>query len=312
MTVEEILWWIGGVEMPKGDSGKAREAAVIWGQIADRIEASIRAADPMASDILSHNFGPGFEAFKKFWGNEFAPYPHELAAYCRRIQTVCNGYADAVDKMRFVLTVLAIQTYLNILFTIAYGWITGWMGTLAELAVIRDRAAIQAVAQRTLFQRIMIRLLEYLFDSIGYAAGQQLLQMGVFGVMDRFGDYDDDAKKMIGYDPYSLKANGVQFVQAVGANFAFDAASDLTVGAAGRVGPLGRFMSSGAGQRVVRFGGRMVGSNVYTVVGNMEQGKRPDEWLPTWQQEVDKLIIHGTRMAKNPAKGPIGSGRSGP
>ncbi|MEV0408099.1 hypothetical protein [Actinoallomurus sp. NPDC050550] len=312
MTVEEILWWIGGVEMPKGDSAKARQAAVIWGQIADRLESSIRTTDPMATDISTHNAGHGIDEFTKFWTKEFQPYPHELAAYCRRIQTVCNGYADAVDKMRFWLTVLAIQTYLNILFTIAYGWITGWAGTLAELAVIRNRAAFQAVAQRTLFQKIMIKLLEYLIDSIGYAAGQQLLQLGTFGVVDLFADYDADAKKIIGYDPYSLKTNGVQFVQAVGANFAFDGAADLTVGAVGKVGPLGRITSGGAGQRVLRFGGRMVGSNLYTVVGNMEQGKQPDEWLPTWQQEVDKLIIHGTRIAKNPAKGPIGSGRTGP
>ncbi|GAA4639471.1 hypothetical protein GCM10023196_101230 [Actinoallomurus vinaceus] len=311
MTVEEILWWIGGVEMPKGDSGKARQAAAIWGQIADRLEASIRTSDPMASDIWSHNSGRGIDEFTKFWTKEFAPYPHELAAYCRRVQAVCNGYADAVDKMRLVLTILAIQTYINILFTIAYGWITGWMGTLAELAVIRDRAAIQAMAQRTLFQKIMIKLLEYLFDSIGYAAGQQLLQLGVFGVADLFTDYDDDAKKIIGYDPYSLKDNGVQFVQAVGANFAFDGAADLTAGAVGKT-PLGRFTSSGAGRRLLGFGARMVGSNVYTVVNNMEVGKSPDQWLPTWQQEVDKLIIHGTRIAKNPAKGPIGSGGTGP
>ncbi|MCO6009414.1 hypothetical protein NE236_31030 [Actinoallomurus purpureus] len=312
MTVEEILWWIGGVEMPKGDSGKARQAAAIWGQIADRIESSIRTTDPMATDIWTLYHGLGIDAFKKFWTKDFAPYPHELAAYCRRIQAVCNGYADAVDKMRLVLTLLAIQTYLNILFTIAYGWVTGWMGTLAELAVIRDRAAIQAVAQRTLFQKIMIKLLEYLFDSIGYAAGQQLLQMGTFGVADLFMDYDDDAKKIIGYDPYSMKANGVQFAQAVGANFAFDAANDMTAAGLGKAGPLGRVLSSGAGRRVLGFGSRMVGSNVYTVVGNMEQGKQPSEWLPTWQQEVDKLIIHGSRMAKNPAKGPIGSGRTGP
>jgi hypothetical protein len=316
VTPEDVLWWIGGVEMPKAEVAKTREAAAVWGRLAGRLESSIETTDPMAADIYTKNSGAAIDGFKDFWTKDFKPYPHEVAAYCRRMQTACDGYADAIEETKFALTLLAIQTYANILLTISWGWITGWAGTLAELAVIRDRAAVQAAVQRTLLQKILIKLLEYLIDGVGYAMGQQLLQLGIFGVGDLFGNYDARTKKVIGFDPYSLKANGRQFGEAVGANTAFNGGSDLTSAGLKRAGPLGRFLSAGSAgdwrERALGVGSRMVGSNLYTVMNNVEDGKPPDRWLPTVRQEVDKLIIHGTRFTKNPAHGPIGSGHGGP
>lgn len=316
MTVEEILLWIGGVEMPKGDAARARQAAAVWAGLADRLESSLRTTGPVAADVWEANSGAGIDAFQKFWTTEFAPYAGDVAAYCRKVQATCAGYAQAIDQMRFALTVLAVQTWANIAYTIAYGWVTGWAGTLAELAVIRDRAAIQAAVQKTLFQKIVIKLLEYLIDSVGYAAGQQLVQLGVFGAGDLFGKYDATTDKIFGFDPYSARANSVQFAEGVGANAAFDGTADLTRLGLTRVGPWGGFLSagrpSGVRNRLVGYAGRMLGSDVYTVVNNIEEGKPPEDWLPTWRQQVDKVIMHGARIAKNPAKGPIGSGRGWP
>lgn len=311
MNVESVLLWIGGAaEMPKGDAGKARQAAEAWRRLADRIEESIRITGPVAAEVWEVNTGAGIAAFREFWPTRLEPYPRELAEHCRRVAVACDGYAHAIDVTRFALTLIAVQTWLNVLFTFAWGWITGWAGTLAQLTVIRDRAALQAAASRTLFERIVIRLLEWVYDSVGYAAGQQVLQLGVFGVADLFGDYDEDVKAIIGYDPYSVGANAEQTAQGFGANMAFDAAADgVKFGLTG-LGPWGRFLTAGAASgwrpRLVGFGGRMAGSNTYTIVNNAEAGKPVDEWLPTAQQEVQKLIMHGGRIAKNPAKGAVG------
>lgn len=298
--------------MPKGDAAKARKAAEIWGRFAARLESSSTTTGPVAAEVWTKNSGAGVDAFRRFWTKELAPYPGELAAFCRRAETVCNEYADAIDTHRFALTVLAAQTYVNILYTFAYGWMTGWAGTLAELAVIRDRAAIAAGVQKTLFQKIVIKLLYYLFDSVMYAGGQQLMQLLTFGAADLFGDYDAATDQEFGFDPYSAGANGEQFLDGFGANAAFDGAADLTSAGLTKIGPWGRYLSagrdSGLRARAVGAAGRMVGTNVYTIVNNMETGRPPSEWLPTLRQEVDKILMHVPRMAKNPARGPIGSG----
>jgi hypothetical protein len=310
VNIESVLWWVGGVEMPAGDPEDALLAAKYWGNIADLLEGFLERATEFASRYgWGDNSGSDIDAFHDFWDHHFRPSVSEVAEYCRRIETSCNAYAKALKELKFAFTILAIQTYVNIAFTIGFGWITGWAGTFAELAIIRARAFAGATAAKTLFEQIVMRILQYLIDSIFYATGQQVLQLGVFTVGNQFGRYNAQTNAVFGFNPYSFNANGIQFVRGVGDNMAFDgmdgAFNGLTV-----IGPLRRYLAfgprGGLRTRIMKFGGRMAGSEAFTIMNNLEQGKPVQQLAPTTSEQVDKIIIHGARILKDPARGPIG------
>ncbi|SEG79317.1 hypothetical protein SAMN04489712_112198 [Thermomonospora echinospora] len=320
--VLQILAWVGGATAwPEGDADQAREAARIWNQLAEKVETN---ADQATSDVASvwlRNEGEGVEAFKKFWTKNFGgqimgpslaePYPQQVAEHARRVAQACEAYAEAIEKHENALTIIAWVTWTNILFTISWGWVTGWAGIGAQLLLIRNRTAVAVAAQQTLFRRIMLKIVEWMLDSLGYAAGQQIVQLGTFAVGDLFMDYDDDTKRVLGFDPYSGKANLEQFGRGFLANMAFDASMDGATPLMRRVPGAAAFFDSagksGLPNRLLSLGGRMVGTNMYTITDNWLQGKPPEDWLPSGQQEVAKLFMHVPRLAKNPAKGPIGA-----
>lgn len=295
MTVEDILLWIGGVELPKGDPAKCREAARIWRQLAKDIDDSIKSADPVAADVWGKNSGDGIDAFKAFWTNEFAPYPEELVAYCNRVAGVCEAYAKTIEDVTYALILLAIQTYAAILITFAWGWITGY----SELLAIRFRAFFQARITNALALRLIQLLIESLLDSLMYAGATQLLQLGIFGIANAVKPIDGTAKQTIGYDPFSVGTNANQFFNTFGSNMVFDLALGPNKAAASKIPILGK------SDRFVGFAGRMGSSELFSVTSNLMNGNDPLQGF-SWHQQVDKLIFHGGRMLKNPAKGPVG------
>jgi hypothetical protein len=308
VTIEDILLWIGGVEMPKGDPGKTRDAAKIWNQLAADLDASIKTAGPVAADVWAKNSGDAIDAFKKFWTDEFAPYPEEVAAYCKRVGGVCDNYAQILDDMRFAYLILAWVTWINMLITIAWGWVTGY----AELAALRVAAWMRAQGIKRLYQVLVKILIEALIDSAAYAIVTQLGQVATFQVAEMITGrhYNDTMKQVFGFDPYSWGDNFGQGFQTFVANAAFDIAAE-PVGALQKLGGAKGGKWAGFWGAHPRFGGftkRMAASNVYTVVnnayGDLFMGS-DKSLLPTPNQEVQKVIFHGTRILKNPNKGPI-------
>jgi hypothetical protein len=304
VTVEGILLWIAGVEMPKGDSGKTRQAAAIWHQLAKDIDSNIKTAGPVAADVWAKNSGDGIDAFQKFWTEKFAPYPEDAAAYCKRVGDVCDSYAQVLDDLRFAYTVLAIQTWVNILITIAWGWVTGY----AELAAIKIAAWLRCEALKR-WVHIMVKIiLEAIIDSIAYAVVTQLAQVGTFGLIQLVTgrEYNDTMKAAFGFDPYSVGDNLNQAGQTFVANAAFDLAAE-PIGAAMKAGPWGGFFKSHP--RLGGVGKRIAASNVYTLVNNQYANMFMDgdkQWYPSLNQEGAKVVFHGTRVLKNPGHGPIG------
>lgn len=295
MNVWDILLWIGGVELPKGDPAKCREAAKIWRQLATDIDSSIKSADPVAADVWAKNSGDGIDAFQAFWTKEFAPYPKEMVAYCNRVADVCEAYAKTLEDVTYALVLLAIQTWAAIVITFAWGWITGY----SELLAIRLRAFFQARITNALALKIVQLLVESLIDSLMYAGATQLLQLGIFGIANTIKPIDGTAKQTIGYDPFSVSTNFKQGLNTFGSNMAFDLTLGKNTAVASKIPMLN------SSNRLVRFAGRMGSSEIYSISSNLLNGDAPFKGFSLHQQ-VDKLIFHGGRMLKNPAKGPAG------
>jgi hypothetical protein len=115
-------------------------------------------------------------------------------------------------------------------------------------------------------------------------------------------------KHVFKFDPYSWGDNLSQGLQTFVANAAFDISAE----------PIGALQRAGGGKWAgfwgahPRFGGftkRMGASNVYTIVNNEYANLfmgGDKSVLPTLNQEAQKVIFHGTRVLKNPKKGPVG------
>lgn len=306
MNVEDILLWIGGVELPKGDPARCRDAARIWRQLAKDIDDSIKTANLVAADVWAKNSGDGVDAFQAYWTKQFAPYPEELVAYCNRVADACDGYAKTLEDVTYGLTLLAIQTWAAILITFAWGWITGY----SEVLAIRLEAFFEARIANAMALKIVQLLVESVIDSLMYAGVTQLAQLGIFTIADTFvKPIDGTAKQTIGYDPFSVGTNVKQAANTFGANMVFDLTLGGNKSAATKIPFIGRSIAKN--DRLVGVAGRMASSELYSVSSNLLNGNAPLNGF-SWHQQVDKLIFHGGRFLKNPSKGPAGYGGTWP
>ncbi|MCG5220527.1 WXG100-like domain-containing protein [Streptosporangium soli] len=274
------------VQWPEGDPDKLRRAADIWDGLAQKIDQSLVGADGAASRVWTKNAGPGVEAFRKMWTGTFAPYPGTVSAHCRRVAEACRTYAETIETIRHVLIVLAIQAWVNIMFTIAWGWATAGISAAVQKQIMdrffKQRAWVAKRIFRMQVEKILQKSFYYTLDSIGYAGGQQILQWGVYSA-------SGVRRDLTGNDVTGTGENSVQFLRGFAANMAFDGVWDLTkLGPAGRLFPVNRFGD---------FLSRMAGSTTYTVVDNLQQGMAGDP-LPTWEQMISKLIAHGSRTTR--------------
>jgi hypothetical protein len=312
VTPEDVLLGIAGVRMPKADSQGARTMAAYYRQIADAVQQSGTAMDKVAGQVKSHNEGDGPTAFDRYFhgpplagGTTPSAYPGDVAAYARRVADSLEQFARVNDQIRAALWVLAIQLYVNILFTICYGWLTGALE--ARLLVLIGRARWYSRIHSSLVRVLVERVIYALADSVAYAGGQQALQLGVYGTSLAAGVDRRTLTTVAGYDPFSVRANAVQFADGFVGNLAYDAVADALPG----LNPASRYR-----QRFGRYflrrpgfagaiGGlttRMAASNVYTYASNVTdsylEGDGGDGWTkpPTPQQEVVKLFIHVPRI----------------
>ncbi|MFC4529500.1 hypothetical protein [Sphaerisporangium dianthi] len=286
-----------GVQWPEGDPDGLRTAADTLDGLAKKIDDGLIAADEAARQVWTGHSGPGVEAFRSMWQGSgtplagfrpdgFSGYPPDVADYCRRAAAACRAYAHHIDTTRHLLVVMAIQAWVNMLFTTMYAWPTAGMAKFAEQAVQKYFTSL-ARSQLKIFNigvaQIVQKAFYYTIDSVAYAGIQQALQAGVYAASGVRKDAD-------GNDVLSLRTNAVEFGQAFVANLAFDAAADSV--------SLLKFFPGG---RLGSFTARMTGSTTYSIVANLQQdpGENP---VPTdWETWVTKLLIHGTRTIKPPA-----------
>ncbi|MCW2939531.1 MAG: hypothetical protein JWN00_2516 [Actinomycetia bacterium] len=302
--VEGILEWIGGATLPTGDSGKTRQAAGIWRQLAKDIDSSIKTTGPVAADVWNKNSGDQIDAFQTFWTKDLAPYPEELVAYCNRVADVCDAYAKLLDDVTEAMILIALTTWAGILITLAWGWVTGYSEILAERW--KGYWATKIVNQAAL--KLVQLLIESLIDSAAYAIAIQVSQLAIFNIGNAIRPIDNTGKQAIGFDPFNVGTNFAQLGKNFGANMVFDLSLGKTTALANKVPGLGN-LPGNWGTRVANFGGRMMSSEIYSVVYNLEGGNVPWKGFG-WQQQTDKLIFHGLRIFKNPDQGPVFSGRS--
>jgi hypothetical protein len=287
------------VEWPEGDPGKLRQAAEILDELAKKIDAAHVAADDAAVRVWLHNSGPGVDAFKKMWQGTpsrstrpdlappqgFSGYPPQVAAYCRRVAQACRAYAGCLDTIRHVLIVLAVQAWVNMLFTSMYGWGTAGVAGMVQKQIMERFFTRLAQSQLKIFrvsvEKIVFSCFYYALDSVAYAGIQQAMQVGIFAATGVRKDPN-------GTDVLSLHTNAIQFTQAFVANAAFDAVWDLskTLKYAPSNSRWGDFLS------------RLSGSAVYGIVDNFEKDPTSNPVPTDWQNWATRLLIHGVRAVK--------------
>jgi hypothetical protein len=312
VTPEDVLLWVAGVQMPKADNAGVRSVAAYHRQIADAIDRSRTAMDTIARQVRTHNDGDGATGFDHFYfgpaqaggGRTLTAYPAEVSAYARKIAEAHEQFARVNDEVRQALWVLAVQMYANILFTIAYGWLTGALE--ARLLTLIAQARWYAKIRNTLVQMLIKRMIYALTDSAVYAGGQQLLQLGVYGTSLAAGVDRTTLTNVAGYDPLGVRANTVQLADGFAGNLAYDAVADGLPG----LNPASKYR-----QRFGRYflrrpgftgaaGGlttRLVASNAYTYASNVTDSSLEgdgDGWTraPTLDQEAAKLFVHVPRI----------------
>lgn len=276
-----------GVSWPDGDPDKLRDAADIWDGLADTIDRTGADANGLAEQVWKNNGGPAVQEFRKLWTDTFRPYPGDVAKYCRAIASACRDYARAVEITQYVLIVLAIQAWVNMVYTVAWAWATAGVGAAVQKQIMDRFFKGRAILQKQLFklsvEKIIYNSFYYLGDSVLYAGGQQVIQWSIF-------ELSGVKKDLTGNDVTGAGENAKQFGRGFAANMAFNGVYDLT-----KLGPWGRAFPPNA---VGNLMSRLAGSGTYTVTDNTLQGN-PD--LPTWEQWISKLIVHGSRTARPPS-----------
>ncbi|MEU8384509.1 hypothetical protein [Streptosporangium sp. NPDC048865] len=276
-----------GVNWPEGDPDKLRSAADIWDGLAEAIERTGADANGVAEQVWKNNGGAAVKEFNTLWTGKFRPYPGEVAKFCRAIAQACRDYAKAVEITRYVLIVLAVQAWVNMVFTVAWGWATAGIGAAVQKQIMdrffKGRAILQMKLFKISVEKIIYNSFYYLGDSLGYAGGQQVLQWSIF-------EAAGIKKDLTGNDVTGAGENFKQFARGFASNVAFNGAYDLS-----KIGPWkGVFPNDAWGNLL----SRLVGSGTYTVADNTLQG---DPALPTGDQWISKIIVHGSRAAKPPA-----------
>ncbi len=285
------------VQWPEGDPGGLREAAGILEGLATKIEEGLDTADDAAAQVVRDNSGEGIDAFQRLWRGTaggatasapraqkgFADYPPEVAVYCRKVAAGCRSYADAVETIRHVLVVMAVQLWANMLFTSMYGWTTAGVGKMVEDRIMKTFFKKLAQSQLKIFrlsvEKIVYNAFYYTLDSITYAGIQQALQAGIFAL-------SGVRKDLKGRDVLSAELNAVQFAQGFGANMAFNAVGDLV--------KMPKFLPENS--RWVDFLGRMAGSSAYSAVDSIEQNPTDPDF--DWKTYLAKPFVHGVRAIK--------------
>jgi len=272
-----MVWQMLAVKYPDGDPQKARQAAQLLRQLADRVDVSEDTVAGAATSLGQHNLGAGVTAFEKYFWTKIDPYPAPLSAYLRGLADAVDDYADMLAQTQHTLHSMAITQWLELL--MFFCWPT--IDKKVQLFINWAERKLQArLLTKILEHTVGKRLLYATGGTTAYTALDQLIVDGVkLARGEDMGSWGDRGE-------YMLKnfAACMVFYNVDPANFGKYAPKILRI-----------LPKNEAARNAVMFVG---GSSVFTSTANLLNdpgavAHDPRDWLPTWKQLLVKLTVAG-------------------
>lgn len=273
------------VDYPKGDPGKARQAAAVWARLADRIEQSPGRTFPAAESVWRKSAGDGVEAYKRAVTSGLYPrtpeggYPAELARRCRQNSAACAEFADVIETARHAYWTLAWANFASFIYITTFPWQAGLAHEISKFLMRRAQAGLLAkLLEHSIARIVLAKLTEYTIGSTFFALGDVGVVAGV--------------KALRGDDVGSLGANATQALKEFAASMAFYGAFDAAAPLAGKVS---------SNPEVQNFLGRLAGGSFgYGPAYDAMNGQEGADLVPTWKETLGRVLLYFT-MAHKPA-----------
>ncbi|NUR87252.1 MAG: hypothetical protein HOY71_24475 [Nonomuraea sp.] len=260
MGISAFVGFMLLVQWPEGDPDKAREAARVWRRIADRVDKSGSDAGGIIEVLLADN--PGF---RRYWREEFAPYPPQVSRYLRSLAKAVDDYANVLEHTQKTLIEMAIISWLEMLMFAAWPEIGGPIKWAVERLKKRAKA------------RLLLKLLE--------RQGVALVGSAVFTVADQI--IVDGVKLAAGEDLDPIGDQMLAMAKNFGACMVFYGVDQQKLTFLSKILPKNKQWNA-----YMEF---LMGSVAFTTVLNLENDPgaitHPQDLLPTWQQMISKLIV---------------------
>jgi len=272
---------------PEGDPARARQAALVWADLASDVTRWGANGDAAARAITTNNAGAGVDAFGGFWRRHLAPPPPaeggaaRLADLCRRMGEACDRYADLIEKAQHTFFTMALANYASLLFITTFPWQAGAAYEITQYLMRRAEAGVLArLLESAIARTLLAKLTEYSIGSTFFAVGDVLVMDGVKAARhDDVGSLGDNVEEVM-----------KEFLASVAFYGVFDAA----------VKPASKITSN---PDVQYFVSRMAGGSIgYGPTYGYLNGRRGDDLVPTAKDTVMRTLIYGT-MAHKPAGG---------
>ncbi|MFG1699655.1 hypothetical protein [Nonomuraea sp. NPDC049309] len=289
MLAPEFLF---GVSFLSGDPEKINKAADILDEIADAVDKQFQDAHKEAAKVWQGNEGPGTEAFKRFWNEEFGPAVMAVSLKYRSVAGACRAYADVIEKINHALEVLCTILTVDMMYTIGYQVFT-WK---LFQAIMKRQALLLTFTAKRFVTMLLPTFAYWVADSALYASGEVLLPYAA----NKLGGIKTD---MSGNEVQSLDHNLKTFRENFVANMVFDSVVDGGTALMTKVPGLRTLATNaefpnGVTLNTGSFVPRMAASTAYTMTLDLQHGDNPlpgTEHGLTEEEMYQKYIVHGTR-----------------
>lgn len=260
------------VAYPDGDPAKAREAAQLLRQLAERVDASLEDAEKIASMVWRPpSSGAGIDAFREFFAEDLAPYPPRVSAYIRGLADAVDGYADMLEQVQHTLQTMAMIQWLELLMFFCWPAIDKKVQVMINWGMRKSQA------------RLLLRMFNHaLGKRFIYATGGSL----AYTALDQ--TLVNVVKFSRGEDIDSLGEISESMLKNFAACMVFYHVDPANFGKAANLLPKNK-----AAQTATVY---MVGSTVFSVTANVlnrpgDVVDDPAGLFPTWEQMLAKLGI---------------------
>ncbi|MBB5777421.1 hypothetical protein [Nonomuraea jabiensis] len=272
LGVGAVVLQMLSVVYPDGDPARAREAARLLRQLATRVDTSLDDVEDVARTVWRPpSSGAGVDAFRKYFGEDLAPYPPHVSAYLRGLADAVDDYADLLEQTQHALRTMAMIQWLELLMFFCWPAIDRKVQTLINWAMRKKQAGLLV---RMFNHAVGKRFIYAVGGSLAYTALDQLLVNGVkLGRGEDMGSSGDQGEYMV-----KNFAAAMVFYHVDPANF----------GKAANLLPKNQ-----AAQNAIVF---LTGSSIFTTTANAlnrpgDVIDDPASLLPTWEQMLAKLGV---------------------
>ncbi|GAA3666403.1 hypothetical protein GCM10022224_033070 [Nonomuraea antimicrobica] len=272
LGVAGVVMRMLSVVYPDGDPAKAREAARLLRQLADRVDVSLVDVEEIAGRVWRPpNSGVGIDAFRTYFAEDLAPYPPLVSAYVRGLADAVEDYAEMLEQVQHSLKTMAIIQWLELMTFFCWPAIDKKVQTLINWRMRQQQAGLLL---RMFNHAVGKRFIYAVGGSLAYTLADQAIIDGVkLARGEDMGSWGDRAE-------YAAKnfAAALVFYHVDPANF----------GKAANLLP-----KNEAASNAIVF---LVGSSVFTTTANVlnrpgDVVDDPVSLLPTWDQMLAKLGV---------------------